>query len=68
MGKLEISQSLIWAIIHKNPSNSSCAITAESRKINVWQTNNKCVMDKSNYFRKSVKIPSNNLILNVNIW
>ena len=32
MGKIEISQSLIWAIIHKNPSNSLYAITAESKK------------------------------------
>ena len=32
MEKLEISQSLIWAIIHKNPSKSFYAITAESKK------------------------------------
>ena len=32
MGKLEISQSLKWAIIHENPSSSFYAITAESQK------------------------------------
>ena len=32
MEKLEISQSLIWAIIHKNPSNSFYAIIAEIQK------------------------------------
>ena len=32
MGKLEISQKLILAIIHKNPSNSFYAITAENKK------------------------------------
>ena len=33
MEKLQISQSLIWAIIHKNPSNSFYAITAESKRV-----------------------------------
>ena len=32
MEKLEISQILIWAIIHQNPSKSFYAITAESKK------------------------------------
>ena len=32
MEKLEISHSLIWAIIHQNPSKSFYAITAESKK------------------------------------
>ena len=32
MEKLEISQSLIWAIIHQNPLKSFYAITAESKK------------------------------------
>ena len=32
MKKLEISQILIWAIIHQNPSKSFYAITAEIRK------------------------------------
>ena len=32
MGKLEISQSLIGAIIHKNPSNSFYVITTETQK------------------------------------
>ena len=32
MKKLEISQILIWAIIHQNPSKSFYAITAESKK------------------------------------
>ena len=32
MGKLEISQSLIWAIIKKKPSNIFYVITAESKK------------------------------------
>ena len=39
MAKSEISQSLMWAIVHKNPSNSFCAITAETQK-------NKCVTDR----------------------
>ena len=32
MGKLEISKWLIWAVTHKNPSNSFYAITAENEK------------------------------------
>ena len=32
MENLKFSQSLIWAIIHKNPSNSFYAITAKSKK------------------------------------
>ena len=32
MEKLEISHSLIWAIIHQNPSKSFYAITAEIKK------------------------------------
>ena len=32
MEKLEISQSLIWAMIQKNPLKSFYAITAETEK------------------------------------
>ena len=32
MRELEISQCLIWAIIHKYPSNNFYVITAESKK------------------------------------
>ena len=69
MGKLKISQNSKWAIIHKDPSNSFYAITAETQK-------NKCMMDryqtcdfyKKFFFQTSIKIPSNNHKLNVNIW
>ena len=33
MGKLKISESLRWAITHKNPSNSFHAITTKNKEI-----------------------------------
>ena len=39
MGKLEIFQSLLWAIIYKNPSNSFYVIIAESKK-KKWKIGN----------------------------
>ena len=50
--KLEISQRLTWAITHKNFSNSFYAIIAESKKTNVWQTDNKHMTDKKLIFSK----------------